>query len=341
MKDSPKYSVVVPCFRSEKSISELLNRIVRHFEEIDGSFEVICVNDSSPDNVGKVILDFHRADPRIKLINLFRNYGQHHALLVGFQYSRGDYVITIDDDLQHAPEDISLLIENLGDYDALMGVPKGKKHALYRNAGSRLIRAITRMVFHPPPDYVSSAFRIIKRSVVDQICASRTAYPFISGMLLRVTRNVGVVEVEHHERRFGKSGYSLRRSAALASNLIINYTKIPLHILTSLGVTISAVSFIMILHVVLKRLFVSDFQAGWPSLIVVIGFFGGINLLALAVIAEYLIRLLNEITTARGAIVKDLYLHQNTTSSDSASGQRRVRQIRTGCGTDLKRERGG
>ena len=305
---SPKYSVVIPCFRSEKSIPELLNRIVRYFEKTGESFEVICVNDSSPDNVGRVILDFHRKDPRIKLINLFRNYGQHHALLVGFQYSRGDYVVTIDDDLQHAPEDISLLVDSLGKRDVLMGAPRGKKHALYRNAGSWLMRMITRAVFHPPPGYASSAFRIIRRPVIDQIVHSHSAYPFIPGMLLRTTRNVGSIEVEHHERKSGRSGYSLSKSLALASNLIINYTNIPLHVLTSLGVVISTVSFALILYIVLRSLLATHFQAGWPSLIVVISFFGGINLLALAVIAEYLIRLLNEVTEAKKVVVRDAYL---------------------------------
>jgi len=332
-----KYSVVVPCYRSEKSISELLGRIVGHFEKTGESFEVICVNDASPDKVGKVILDFHRKDPRVKLINLFRNYGQHHALLVGFQYTKGDYIVTIDDDLQHAPEDISLLAENLGRRDALMGVPKGKKHALYRNMGSRLIRTITRMVFRPPPEYISSAFRIIKRPVIDQLNASHTAYPFISGMLLQITRNVGVIEVEHHKRKFGRSGYSFGKSLALASNLIINYTKLPLNALIALGVGISAVSFIIILYIILNKLLATNFQAGWPSLIVVISFFGGMNLLALAVIAEYLIRLLNEVTEAKRVVVRDAFLdekadneqHQGQDPGTPQGGQGRPGQGRT------------
>ena len=121
--------------------------------------------------------------------------------------------------------------------------------------------------------------------------------------------------MEHHQRRFGKSGYSLAKSLALASNLIINYTNIPLHVLISLGVAISAVSFVMILYIVLNELLVTTFQAGWPSLIVVVSFFGGMNLLALAVLAEYLIRLLNEVTKAKRAVIKDVYLDQEAAHS--------------------------
>ena len=322
-KETPKYSVVIPCYRSEMSVPELLDRIVRHFEELDESFEVVCVNDASPDNVGRTVLNRHLRDSRIKLINLFRNYGQHHALLVGFQYSKGDYVITMDDDLQHAPEDISRLIDNLGEHDVLMGIPRGKKHSLYRNMASRIIRSVTRWVFHPPPDYASSAFRIIRRPVINQIRNSHTAYPFIPGMLLQITRDVGIVEVEHHRRKSGRSGYSLGKSVALAGNLVVNYTKLPLTILISLGMAISAVSFAAILYIVLNRLLATDFQAGWPSLIVVVSFFGGVNLLALAVIAEYLIRLLNEVTGAKRVIVREAHLgcHSGTVRDRKSSAK--------------------
>ena len=307
MTTAPKYSVVIPCYRSERSITELLERLVSQFERMQESFEVICVDDSSPDNVADNILKFHYRDSRIKLIRLFRNYGQHHALLVGFSHAQGEFVITIDDDLQHSPEDIPLLIEALGDNDVVLGVPDTKKHAAYKNLGSWLMRLIVRKVFNPPPGFDSSAFRLIRRSVKDQLISVRTAYPYITGMIFRITRKVGTIRISHSERKYGKSGYSLTKLVLLASNLVINYTKIPLHFLTYTGLLISIISFVLILYIVIGKLFFIDFRVGWPSLIVVISFFGGINLLAFSIIAEYLIRLLNEVSETQKPVIRDMH----------------------------------
>jgi len=308
MKDAPKYSVVIPCYGSEKSIPELLNRLVQQFESMKENFEIICVDDASPDNVADEILKFHYRDSRIKLIRHFGNYGQHHAVLTGFHYVQGDFIITLDDDLQHSPEDIPLLIDALSDNDVVLGIPDVKRHSSYRNLGSWLMRLIVRKVFKPPPGFVSSAFRLMRRSVSDQLAESHTVYPYIAGMILRITRKTTNVKVKHYKRKYGTSGYTLVNSVVLASNLIINYTKMPLQFLIYVGSFISLISFGLLLYIMAGKLFFTEFNAGWPSLIVVISFFGGVNLLAFAVIAEYLIRLLNEVSEAKKPMVRETCL---------------------------------
>jgi len=310
----PKYSVVIPCYNSERSITELIKRLVRQFESMQETFEVVCVDDSSPDNVANEILKFHHHDPRIKLIRLFRNYGQTKALLIGFSHIQGEFVITIDDDLQHSPEDIPLLISSLGNNDVVVGVPDVKQHTAYKNLGSWLMRLIVSKVFKPPQGFVSSAFRLMRRSVTDQLIMVHTEYPYITGMIFRITRKVGATQISHSKRKHGMSGYTFRKSVKLASNLIINYTNLPLNILIILGSLISFVSFAMIIYIVLGKLFFINFYAGWPSLIVVICFFGGVNLLAFAVIAEYLIRLLNEISEAKKPVVREVFIDKTVNS---------------------------
>lgn len=301
----PKYSVVIPCFRSEESLPELIDRLATQFGSMGEDYEIICVDDASPDALAEVVRKAQASNERVSLIRHVRNYGQHHALITGLRRARGDYVITMDDDLQHPPEEIPRLVEALGGADVVMGVPDSRKHRGHRNAGSFLVKQIVRLVFRPPAGFESSAFRLMKSPVARQLALSPTVYPYISGMILQFTPRVVTVRVRHEPRKFGRSTYSIRKLLSLASNLIINYTKLPLHLLTGIGALISILSFAMIMYVVVSRLFIRDFQAGWPSLIVVISFFGGLNLIALAIIGEYLIRLLNEVERTKRPVLRE------------------------------------
>lgn len=303
----PKYSVVVPCFRSEKSLPELIARLEAQFEDMGETYEVIFVDDASPDGVGEVVRAAREKNDRITLIQHFRNYGQHQALLTGFRYVKGEYVITLDDDLQHPPEEIPRLIEAVRGADVVMGVPEEKQHGRPRKAGSLLMRSLLKFVFRPPPGFASSAFRLLTAPVASQLAKSHTVYPYISGMILRFTPNVVSVPVRHEPRKFGRSTYSMSRLVRLASNLIINYTKVPLQTLVAVGVLVSVLSFAGMLYVVANALFFREFQAGWPSLIAVISFFGGLNLIGLAVIGEYLIRLLGEVQETQRPVVREVW----------------------------------
>jgi len=303
----PRYSVVIPCYRSEKSIGELLRRISETLAKLEVDYEVICVDDGSPDGLAGRIREIQNTDPRIRLIQHFQNYGQHHALLTGFEHVRGEFVITLDDDLQHPPEEIPTLINALGRADVIMGVPDSRHHKGHRNLGSRLIQLVMRWVFRTPKGYETSAFRLMRTQVARQLAASPTVYPFISGMIMQITRNITSVRVRHDLRKHGRSTYSLRKLVGLASNLVINYTKLPLQMLVGTGIIISAISFFMILYVVMSRLLIREFQTGWPSLIVVISFFGGLNLIGLAVIGEYLIRLLNEVERTKKPVIRKIW----------------------------------
>jgi glycosyltransferase involved in cell wall biosynthesis len=300
-----KLSVVIPCYRSAHSLGVLLPRLVRQCEALGVDFEIVCVDDGSPDGLAEVIRQARAVDHRIKLVRHFRNYGQHFALVTGFKHVTGDLVVTMDDDLQHPPEEIPKLLAALEGNDVVVGVPINREHGALQNLGSALMRLIVRTVFHPPAGFSASAFRLMKREVADQVAMSGTAYPYISGMILRLTNRVTGVPVEHHPRVHGRSTYTFWTLAKLASNLIVNFTTLPLRVLAVVGLAVSVVSFAFLLYVIGAKLFAANFQAGWPSLIVVISFFGGLNLLALAVVLEYLVRLLNEASGGAKPFVRE------------------------------------
>lgn len=300
----PTFSVVIPCYRSAESLPQLLQRLADQFAAMDASWEVICVDDASPDHSVEVIRRARSADPRIKLVQHFRNYGQHQALLTGFRYATGRYVVTMDDDLQHPPEEIPKLLAALGEHDVVIAAPEDRKHAAHKNLGSVGMGWILRVVFKPPPGYVASAFRLMRQQVARQLAETRTVYPYLSGMILRTTPNVTNVFVRHEARPFGTSNYTLPKLLRLASNLVINYTRLPLQALVVVGVITSLVSFAFIVQLGYNKLFVRDYVAGWASLIMVISLFGGLNLLGLAVVGEYMSRLLNEVSAARRVMIR-------------------------------------
>lgn len=301
------YSVIIPCYKSKKIIPELIRQLVEFFENENKSFEIICVDDSSPDGLYDALKNIRQNDNRIKIIQHFANYGQQNALITGFKFAQGKYVITMDDDLQNPPTEIKKLIEAIHEdkYDVVIGYPDCKKHKAYRNLGTQMVRAILRYTYELPKDFRSSSFRIMHRSVAEKIADIRTSYPFVTAMILQLTKKIGTVRVEHHNRCEGKSNFNLKKCATLALLLILNYTRLPLKIISGSGFLISIMSFIYAGYIVINSITNNHYESGWPSVIVAITFFGGLNLLALSVIGEYLIRILNENTRSSESLIRN------------------------------------
>ena len=175
-RDRPlRYSAVIPVFKSATIVGDTIDQTVAFFEAFGCDYEVIAVNDGSPDGSWAVLAQKAAANPRILAIDLLRNYGQHTALLCGLKQSSGDYVITLDDDLQNPPAEIVHLIRAAGEgHDVVFGRFRQKQHAAYRRLGSRMVGLLNDRIFHKPEDLVLSNFRIIRRDVVDRVCAYRT-----------------------------------------------------------------------------------------------------------------------------------------------------------------------
>jgi len=300
MSERPSCSVVIPCYRSETILPRLHDRLRAVFEKEGLSYEVIYVNDDSPDGVGAVLDRLRAADPNhVGVVHLLKNAGQHAALMAGLRHARGDIVITMDDDLQHPPEAIPSLLHALGpDVDVVYGGADHRRHAAWRNAGSALVRALMVVTIGKPKHLVVSSFRAMRRELVDALCMARSPYLFLDAEIFRATRRAVHIEVPHHPRADGRSTYSLRSLIRLGTNLLFNHSALPLRLISLLGVFAAFVALVFGATIIAKRLLGIPQQLGWPSLAVLITFFGGFTLFSLGIIGEYLIRIIHQ-TVAR------------------------------------------
>ncbi len=307
--ESPEYSVVVPVYNSEASLGELCQRISKVFSEIEESYEIILVDDSSADNSWQIMKGLKKNDKNIKIIQLMRNFGQHNAIICGFYHVTGKYVITMDDDLQNPPEEMPKLINKIKEgYDVVIGAQEVKKDSIFKSLGSFFIRYLNTKIFNKPKDLKLSSFRIMTRAVVDEIKILKTPYPYISGMMLSLTRNLTNVTVKHDKRKYGSSTYNITKLIKLAFNLIINYSSLPLKFMTFIGIIVSAGSFCIGLYFILKKLIVGIPVPGWTSVVFLLSFFNGLLLIILSIMGEYLARIINEVSNKQQFVIRDKYL---------------------------------
>jgi glycosyltransferase involved in cell wall biosynthesis len=303
----PDFSVVVPVYNSERSLEELYRRIEATFAAMGRSFEVVFVDDGSRDGSMGVLRSLHARNPgRVRALSLYRNQGQQAALMCGFQHCAGDFVVTIDDDLQHSPEDIPALYARLQEgYDAVFGSYL-RKNGFLKNVGSRLVRRLVHRIFDPPQGLEMSAFRLIRRGVVEHVKAYRTSFPYLSGMILSTTHRVANAEVHHDERRYGRSGYTLPKLVKLSFNLLVNYSALPLKAIGWLGMGVSVAAFVAGAVFIIRQLLVGRAPEGWTSLAVLVSFFSGALFAMMFVMAEYLSRLLTEVSNRPPHAVREI-----------------------------------
>jgi len=289
---APDVSVVVPVYRSEGTLAELCARLDKVFRSRSLEYELIFVDDDSPDDSWQVLTELQEQYPdRIVAVQLMRNAGQHNALMCGFRHVRGRYVLTMDDDLQHPPEEIPKLldaIENSGD-DLVYGVPAQKQHESWRNLGSMLVTTFYRIVFRSKVRL--SALRIMRRELVESILSYDLNYTFIDGLLAWNTTRVSQIPVEHHARSTGRSGYSLSKLVILALNLFTNFSLLPLQFVSAVGMLASLSGFAVALFYLMRYFLAAITVPGYASQIVAILVLGGLQLLALGILGEYVGRL--------------------------------------------------
>jgi glycosyltransferase involved in cell wall biosynthesis len=291
------YSVVVPVYNSQAIVGTTVDRIVEEFQRLGLSYELILVNDGSGDRSWEVISAKAEQNPRVIALNLLRNYGQHNANLAGFREATGDYVITMDDDLQNPPDQIGILIdEAMTGKDVVFGRFETKKAAAYRRLGSKLIGTMNRRIFGQPQDLVVSNFRILRRDVVDRICASRTAYPYITGQALQYSSNRSNVLVRHEPRTVGSSSYSMTRILRLVFTILFSYSSFPLRLAATTGFIIAILSFLLGGAYFIRGLFTDTQIPGWTSLVVLLSIFNGVTIALLSMLGEYVVRTLNAVS---------------------------------------------
>lgn len=291
------YSVVVPVFNSEAVVGRTVDSIVEVFEGAGLSYELILVNDGSRDGSWQVISERARANPCITALNLLQNYGQHQANLAGLRESTGDYVITMDDDLQNPPDQALVLIdEAMNGWDVVFGRFDRKQAAGYRKLGSKMITMINRRIFGQPPGLAVSNFRILRRDVVDRIAESRTAHPYMTGQALMYSSNRTDVLVRHEPREIGASNYGITRILRLVFAILFSYSLFPLRAAALAGFAVAVLSFLLGAFYVVRSFFVNTEVAGWTTIAVLLSIFNGVTIALLSMLGEYVVRTLNAVS---------------------------------------------
>lgn len=287
----------MPVYRSEATIGRLVDTVVETLGP--RLWEIILVNDGSPDNSHRVILDAMQRHPGvIRYVRLYRNFGEHNAVMCGLNYVTGDCVAIIDDDFQNPPAEILALVETLfeGDYDVVYSYYEKKQHSLFRNLGSRVNDLAATLLLDKPRDLYLSSFKVLRAELARLIVQYRGPFPYIDGLILRTTTHVGRQLVRHETRAEGRSSYTLRKLIHLWLNMFTGFSVVPLRIAAFLGLSISFLAMLMVIYFVVIRftgpLFLNEnLPPGWTSTITAITFFAGLQLSVLGIVGEYLGRL--------------------------------------------------
>ncbi len=282
------YSVIIPVYNSSSTIVGLTSRLANFFNTRNESFELILVDDGSSDNSWKTIEEVKKkCSFNLRGIKLNKNYGQHNATLCGITHSSGNLIITIDDDLQFPPEEIAKLIDcyTQTQADIIYGIPNVKQHSAIRNVGTTYIK----LTSDQPKG--GSSFRLIKKSICDEITKNHHGnFLFLDTIFTWYTNNIETIAVNHEIRKSGKSGYSYKKLIYLYFDILINYSALPLRIMTYGGLISSLITFIFGLRFIYKKL-IHNVPLGYTSLIVSILFSTSLILLCLGIIGQYLYKL--------------------------------------------------
>lgn len=308
-----KYSVIIPVFNSEKSIGVLIEELISFFNYEKLKLELVLINDGSTDSSWNIIKEKSEKFPHnILAIDLIYNHGQHIANYCGFKNSTGDYVITMDDDLQNPVKEIKkLIVKSNEGYDLVIGRYIDKKHSLFRRLGSKIVRYINSKVFRIPNDLHLSNFRIIKKNLIDRICQLNISYPYIPGILVHYSASNTNVIVEHMERKFGKSKYNSLKIAKLIFEILFNYSTFPLRVMTIIGFMVSVMSFFLGIFYLLKALLFGVSVQGWTTIIVLLSFMSALILMALFMLGEYMIRVIRNLTHNQSYFIREIIKHKN------------------------------
>lgn len=281
-------SFVIPCYRSESTIGGVVDDIFKTYAAQD--FEIILVNDCSPDNTLAVLKEICGKYKNVRMLSFARNFGQHSALMAGLRESTGDIVVCLDDDGQTPPAESVKLIDKINEgFDVVYARYEDKQHSIFRNWGSRLNNRMSEIMLGKPKDLYMSSYVAMRRFVVDEILRYDNPYPYLGGLVLRTTSSITDVPVVHKKRAEGASGYSLGKLINLWMNGFTSFSIKPLRIATVLGLIFALAGFVAAIVLIIQKLLYWDKIAlGWTSNMAAMVFIGGLILLVLGLVGEYM-----------------------------------------------------
>ena len=300
------FSVVIPVYNSADSLPEVAQRLNDVLSRVaPEQYEVLYVDDASPDgrtwHVLKQIVAQH---PRMGVIRLTRNFGRHSAIMCGLDHAAGRWIITMDDDLQHRPEDIPALLAER-EHDAVVARFATRRDSRLVRLTSRWRHLLENIVLGKPRHIVMSPFCMFKSDVVRMMRKINTPYPYAPALLFYVTQDVVNVETAHEERRFGRSNTGIWRRIRMGSNLLINNSALLLRAVAAVGIGFASLSFLLAAYIIGRYVLIGTAIVGWTSLMTVTLLIGGVVLLSIGVVGEYLIRIIHGIEGRPDYFVRD------------------------------------
>lgn len=291
-----KLSIIIPVYGSELILEELVSQVHKVLCELDNikeNYEIIFVCDNSPDGSWRVIQTLREKRPQVRGILLRMNAGQHNALMAGLSKARGEIIITMDDDLQHSPADIpKLLLKIEQGFDVVYAHFSSRNHPLWKVAGSRLNNLVAGYLLQKPNNQYLSPFRAMRYAICKDLLLYKGPYVYVDGLILSVTQNISSVVVRHQDRYAGKSGYGLRKLVSLWLKMATSSSIVPLRLTSIVGFIFSLIGFLLAILFIIQKLTLNTMPTGWSSLIVTMLIIGGVQLLALGMLGEYLGRVL-------------------------------------------------
>ncbi len=301
-------SFIIPCYRSEKTIGTVVEEINQTMQEQPQySYEVILINDCSPDDTFQTIKELCQKDPAVTGIDFARNFGQHSALMAGIRQAKGEIIVCLDDDGQTPACEAPLLLDALEQgADVAYARYSHKKHSVFRNFGSWVNEEMARFMLDKPKELYISSYFAAKRYIVDDMIKYENSYPYVIGLVLRSTRNIVNVDVNHRSREVGNSGYTLKKLLGLWMNGFTSFSVKPLRIATAIGCFFAIIGFIYGIIVVIQRLVLPDRALGFSSLMSALVFFGGMIMIMLGLIGEYVGRIYISINNSPQYVIKEI-----------------------------------
>jgi undecaprenyl-phosphate 4-deoxy-4-formamido-L-arabinose transferase len=285
-----KLSFVIPCYRSEKTIEKVVTEIDTAMIQMENNqYEIILINDSSPDDTYKKLVEISKTNSHVQAIDLAKNFGQHAALMAGFHFVTGDRVICLDDDGQTPALEVGRLLAKLDEgYDVVYAQYEHKQHSTLRNFGSWINQKMAASMLGKPEELYVSSYFAMNRFIMDELIKYENPYPYVIGLVLRTTNNICNVKVNHRERMEGNSGYTFRKLLGLWINGFTSFSVKPLRTASALGVITALAGLLYAIWTIIHKLVNPVAPLGWSSIIAVLLILGGVILFVLGMIGEYL-----------------------------------------------------
>ncbi|GHV52152.1 UDP-4-amino-4-deoxy-L-arabinose-oxoglutarate aminotransferase [Synergistales bacterium] len=308
--NNPKISIVIPVYNEEESLDALFAELYPVMAALGRTFEIVFINDGSRDRSFAMLYDFEEAHPEVRVVDLNGNFGQHMAIMAGFEAARGDYIITLDADLQNPPSSIPDIVGKMDAGHDVVGTYRlGRRDPLFRKAASKIVNVITRRIAKLDIKDYGCMMRGYSRRIIDIINAGQETATFIPALGRKFAVNPVELPIPHRERERGESKYGISQLIRLNFDLMTSFSLVPLQMVTMAGMAVSLFSFLLVCYMLLRRLIIGPEVEGMFTLMAIQFLLTGITLMSLGITGEYVGRIYNEVSKRPRYVIKKIYEH--------------------------------